>query len=84
MKYLNSHHTHQVLCNWVNEVQKPMSYDEDHETKTLSFYTCYPGWFIGKKGETINRYRNKLKEIGWENFNLIEITGTITPRIKKV
>ena len=80
MKYLNSHHTHQVLCDWVNEVQKPMSYLEDHEEKIIHIYTKYPGYFVGKAGETFFRYMKKLKEIGWENVHLVEITNAILPR----
>lgn len=80
MKYLNGHHTHQVLCRWVNEVQKPMSYIEDHETKVIHIYTKYPGYFIGRYGETVNRYRTELREIGWDNVDFFELTNTILPR----
>jgi ribosomal protein S3 len=34
-----------------------MSYIEDQEEKIIHIYTKYPGYFIGKAGETIFRYR---------------------------
>ena len=48
-----------VIQEWCNEVTKPVSITKDHTTKTITLYTEWPGWYIGKGGTTFYKYEEK-------------------------
>lgn len=58
------------------KVNEPIAYEYDHITGFI-IYTNRPGYFIGKGGELINKFRAKLKEEFYKtnDIKLVEIKG---------
>ena len=67
-----------IIQEWCNEVNKVASISKDYKTKTIYLYTEWPGYYIGKCGTTLDKYREKLKDIGWE-VKIIELKETFLP-----
>lgn len=58
------------------KVNEPIAYEYDHRTG-FTIYTNRPGYFIGKGGELINKFRTKLREEFYKtnDIKLVEIKG---------
>ena len=68
-----------VIQEWCNEVTKPVSITKDTKTKTITLYTEWPGWYIGKGGTIFYKYEEKLKKMGWDQIKIVELKETFQP-----
>ena len=75
--------TRKIIEEWCNECQKTASYSASNKYNMVTLYTTHPGYFIGVKGTLIEKYRNKLCEIGWETVTIQELTQVVYPRRDK-
>lgn len=65
----------EFLEDWCAEagLKEPIAYDFMYH-KGFTIYTNHPGILIGKAGNLISKYRNRLKEeFGTDGIKLIEI-----------
>lgn len=76
-KYINKKQC-QFIQEWCKEahLNEPVAYDYDY-TEGFTIYTKRPGYLIGKGGELVNKYLNKLQnEFRASNkIKFIEIRG---------
>ena len=71
-----------ILKSWITECKLDnVAYKYNYRTNTLTIYSQYCGILIGKGGETINKYKEELKNITIVTKNLkiefVEIDGII-------
>lgn len=69
-----------ILKDWSNETSISFGYKYNWEMKELVIYTTCPGILIGFKGETIEKYRERLNKYFFEKeikIRFEEIDGMI-------
>ncbi len=65
------YHIDKIIQDWCNECDTFCMTKTDWDKKIITIITNRPGIMIGYKGNLVNKYREKIKDYGWE-INIIE------------
>lgn len=54
----------ELIENWCKEckVTTPVGYDKNSSNATLTIYTVFPGYLIGRGGEKVNKFKEALRQ----------------------
>lgn len=61
-----------ILGNWLEEahVKHPVMFKINYKEERIEIYTDRPGYLIGRKGELIDKYRDKFILEGGDDINI--------------
>ena len=68
-----------TIQNWCNEAGAAASICRDKTKKILYIYTERPGFFIGRYGSLISKYRDKIAADEGYSVELVETEETFLP-----
>jgi len=55
-----------IVQDWVNEVEKEAMINIDNKNKVVTICTQYPGYFIGYKGSTFDKFTKDIIKNGYK------------------